>query len=173
MQSVEITVISCENLRVGKKPVKKNAFVTARADSPDQCCQTKMSVEGGSNPTWNDKLALDLPAGLRNGFITLEVHCRTSSGNKLVGGVNVPVSDLLGGFMPINHLQFLSYRLWDSKGDRNGIVNISTRVKSPQPYRCSQALQPKAIGVPVGEQKRIGGVVTGVPTVWLGHRYPY
>lgn len=178
MQSVEITVMSAENLRVGKKPVNKNAFVTVRADSVDECCTTKMSVEGGCNPTWNEKIAVNLPpADLRNGFITLEVHCKASSKSKLVGGIRIPVSDFLGGFAPRNHLQFLRYRLWDSTFERNGSIYISVRVKSPEPYghRCSQApqVQPKATGVPVREQETSCGVVTGVPVAWFGRQSAY
>lgn len=174
MQSVEITILSAENLRVGKKPVTRSTFVTVRTGSdPDQCCSTKMSADGGSNPTWTDKLELELPA-LHAGFVTLEVHRQTSSGSKLVGGARVPVADFLGSFVPINHLQLLSYRLRDSTGERNGIINISVRVKSPEQSRCSQAQQSKAVGVQVGEEKRyLGGVVTGVPAVWLGRPRHY
>ncbi|OWM64197.1 hypothetical protein CDL15_Pgr018768 [Punica granatum] len=164
--------MSGENLRVGKKPVKKNAFVSLRAGSSDQCCETKMSVEGGSNPTWSEKLVLDLPA-LHAGFLTLEVHCKAASGNKLVGGARVPVADIFGGFVPVNHLQFLSYRLWDATSERNGIINISVRVKSPEPYRSSQALQPKTFGIPAKEEKRLDSVVTGVPAVWFGRHCTY
>lgn len=164
--------MSAENLRAGKKPVTKSTFVAVRTGSgPDQCCTTKTSAEDGSNPTWNEKLVLDLPA-LHAGFFTLEVHCRktSSSGSKLVGGARVPVSDFLGGFVPRNHLQFLSYRLRDySSSQRNGIINISVRVTSPEPYRCSKPQQqPKSVGVPVGKETRLSGVVTGVPAVWFG-----
>ncbi|KAK4761648.1 hypothetical protein SAY87_029532 [Trapa incisa] len=183
MQSVEITVISAENLRVGKKPVKKSSFVAVRASSASECCTTKMSAEGGgSHPTWNEKLAVDLqPADLRNGFIMVEVYCKvTSSKSKLVGGVHVPVSDFLGGFLPSNRLQFLSYRLWDPTFERNGVVNISVKVRFPEtPNGCRsfpQAPRPKAIvGVPAREQERerLGGVavVAGVPAVWFGRSH--
>ncbi|KAK4769098.1 hypothetical protein SAY86_027248 [Trapa natans] len=183
--SVEITVVSAEDLRIGKKPVKKNAFVKMKADSAVECCTTVTSAEerGGNNnlTIWNEKLAVDLrPGDLRSGFITVEVYCKvTSSKNKLVGGVRVPVSDFLGGFLPSNHPQFLSYRLWDSTYERNGVINISVRVKSPEPVgrRCSQGVTvlPKkaTVGAPFRGEVMFsgGGVVTGVPAAWLGRHH--
>ncbi|KAK4769088.1 hypothetical protein SAY86_027238 [Trapa natans] len=185
MQSVEITILSAQNLRVGKTPMKKSAFVTVRAESAGECCTTAAASagEGGGNLTWNEKLAVDLqPADLRSGFITVEVHCKvTSSKNKLVGGVRVPVSDFLPGFLPGDNLQFLSYRLWDPTYERNGVINISVRVKSPEQLgrRCSHAMQVmqpvKAIGVPFreGYRKGLSGAVTGVPVVWFGRHYTH
>ncbi|KAK4787374.1 hypothetical protein SAY86_011207 [Trapa natans] len=178
MESIEITILSAENLRDGKKPVKRSTFVAVRTGSdpdPGKCSTTKMSPEGGSYHTWGDKVVLDRQA-MQAGFFTLEVHRPTSAAkgrSKIVGGARVPVSDFLWGYVPANHLQFLSYRLWDYAAcERNGVINISVRVTSPtEPFRRPEP--PKkpntVVVVPSREKERVGGgVVTGVPAVWIG-----
>ncbi|KAJ1426819.1 BON1-associated-like protein [Sesbania bispinosa] len=83
----------------------------------------------GSCLSWNDeKLVVDVPLGAR--FITAEVKCKASRGGvKSVGMARIPVSDL---DLKENQVQFLSYRLWDSNVRRNGVINISMRVKVPE-----------------------------------------
>ncbi|KAB1214424.1 BON1-associated protein 2 [Morella rubra] len=155
--TLEIAVISGENLLENRKPVKKNAFVVIRTDS-HSFFSTKMDTDGGSYPTWNEKLVVDLPMHAQ--FISLEVQCKTAAGNKTVGAARIPVSDFIGGYVPQSYLHFLSYRLRDSNGERNGIINISVRAKLPDYASCSST----GMGLPVAE-KYFGGVVTGVP-VW-------
>lgn len=126
--ALEIRVISGEGLRLNRRqPLKKNAFVLIRTDSINSKT-TKIDTEGGSYPTWNEKVIVNMPLNLRN--ITVQVQCKTYSGNKVVGTARIPVSDFVGGFIPANYLHFLSYRLRDGKGERNGIINLSVRVKS-------------------------------------------
>ncbi|KAK3428728.1 BON1-associated protein 2-like [Eucalyptus grandis] len=167
-QRLEITAISGEDLRFHKKPLK-NAIVVVRADSADPC-MTEPAAEDGTNPRWNKKLTLDVP--LHGEFITVEVHCKRSSwrDHKLVGGVRIPVSEILGGLTPANYLHFLSYRLRDNYGIRNGIINIS--VKSTAPAYVMPGPQPE-LGVPMGGRKVASNVVvTGVP-VWFPHQPCY
>nr|WNH14556.1 BON1 [Betula platyphylla] len=157
-RTLEVTVISGENLRTNRKPVKKNTFVVIRTDS-NNVCTTKMDADGGSYPSWNEKLVVDVPLHVR--FITVEVQCKTSVGNKIVGVARIPISDFVGGYVPQSYLHFLSYRLRDSKGEGNGIINISVRAKIPKSYSsCSEI----GIGVPL-EESNFGGVVTGIP-IW-------
>ena len=98
-------------------------------------------------------------------FITLQVQCKTSLGDKTVGTARIPVSDFVGGYVPESYLHFLSYRLRDHNGERNGIVNISVRVKVPEYASCSRT----ELGIPLGmgvawRQRNFGGgIVTGVP----------
>lgn len=160
--TLEITVISGENIRKNRKPVKKDAFVVIRTDS-HKFYTTKMDAGGGSYPAWNEKVAVDMPMHAR--FITVEVQCKTSGGSKTVGTARVPLSDFVGGYVPQNYLHFLSYRLRDCNGERNGIINISVRAKVPEYASCSRA----EIGVPLAlGEKYSGGVVTGVP-VWCAY----
>lgn len=93
-------------------------------------------------------------------FITVEVQCKTSMGNKTVGVARVPVSDFVGEYVPQSYLHFLSYRLRDYKGEKNGIINISVRAKVPDYASCSGT----GMGVPLGGNN-FAGVVTGIP-VW-------
>ncbi|KAL5565550.1 hypothetical protein UlMin_028714 [Ulmus minor] len=174
-RTIEITVLSAENLRLNRKLIKKNAFVVVRTDRYN-FRTTEIDAEGGSYPKWKEKLVLEIPVQARS--MTVEVHCKTSFGYRVIGTAIVPVSDFVGGYLPDNYLHFLSYRLRDYKGERNGIVNISVRMKvsSPVDYRretyssCSKttssATKQVAVGVPVGRKGFGGnGIVTGVP-VW-------
>lgn len=160
-RTLEVTVISGENLRTNRKPVKKNAFVVIQTDSANKVCTTKMDADGGSYPSWNEKVVVDVPMHAR--FITVEVQCKTSGGNKTVGVARVPISDFVGGHVPQSYLHFLSYRLRDYKGERNGIINISVKAKVPEYASCSGT----GMGVPLGDNN-FGGVVTGIP-VWCTH----
>ncbi|KAK4418681.1 BON1-associated protein 2 [Sesamum alatum] len=120
---IEVTVISAEGLLVNRKqPGKEKTFVVVRSD-PFHSRSTGMDPNGGSYPEWKEKLVMELPLHAR--FVTVEVH----SGSKIVGTANIPVSDFAGGFLPENYLSFLSYRLRDANGEKNGIVNLSVKVK--------------------------------------------
>lgn len=159
---VEITVISGEDLRVNsRRPVKKNAFAVVRTDSKNYQ-MTRVDTEGGSYSTWNEKLVMNLPAHAR--FLTVEVHCKTSSGDRVIGTARVPVSDFSGGSTPESYLHFLSYRLRDDKGERNGIVNLSVRMKVPERVVPVMAAPPQR----TWPETVVGGwdcagVVMGVP----------
>lgn len=60
---------------------------------------------------------MDMP--LHECFITLEVHCMTVLGIQLLG-------------RPECRRRMLSCRLRDAKGERNGSINISVKVKVPE-----------------------------------------
>ncbi|KAI3441827.1 C2 domain-containing protein [Psidium guajava] len=165
-RALEITLMTAENIRLNKKPVK-NAVVALRVE-PGQECSTKPAPDKGTNPRWNENLIVDLP--LHVGFITVEVKCKSSSGSyKLVGGATVPVSDFAGDLgAPHGHVHFLSYRLRDSNGVKtDGIINISAKMAVPTPAQANtyEVPQPQ-IGVPFGHRRNMlaaGGLVTGIP----------
>ncbi|KAL3737716.1 hypothetical protein ACJRO7_019273 [Eucalyptus globulus] len=173
---LEVTVISGEDLRINDRPIKNNAFVTVKADScglPSSQDSTKPDAQSESHPCWDEKLHVDLPAGSR--YILVEVCRRTSSaGDKLVATAWIPVSDFVGDYTPENYLHFLSYRLRDAKGLRNGIINISVRVVSSS-YKgtlsSSSRLPPSVpeFRMPV-DRERNGGTVTGMP-VWYPNQW--
>ncbi|XP_042509949.1 BON1-associated protein 2-like [Macadamia integrifolia] len=129
-RSLEITIISAEDLRLNGRAVKKNAFVTVRTDSHNQEVVTRMDSEGGSYPSWNQKLE-PLPLPNSAYFITVEVQCKTSTGVRTVGTARISVSEFIGDYMPPQFLHFLSYRLRDRKGKRNGIINFSMKTVGP------------------------------------------
>ncbi|KAG6582594.1 BON1-associated protein 2, partial [Cucurbita argyrosperma subsp. sororia] len=179
-RTIEITVISGENLQVRGKLIKSDVFVTVRSDlhNKNDSVSTKIDRDAAGFPRWNEKLVVDLPMHSR--FLVVEV-CRRSSGRKIniVATARVPVADFIAGYLPENHLQFLSYRLRDEKGERNGIVNLSVRVKMAAGVEHS-LLQKQGIGAPVPlpmPQGKFhcgggggGGVVTGVPIWSVGYR---
>ncbi|KAK6920188.1 C2 domain [Dillenia turbinata] len=161
---LEITVISAENLRFNKKnPVKKNTYVTVKT-TESKLQTTSMDREGGSYPIWNQKLMIDMAGHVK--YLTLDVQCKNSMGNRKIGKALIPVSDFMGGFWPENYLHFLSYRLRDENGERNGIINISVRVKQATAMVAPPRSQHSwaAIGVPAGARGN-WETVTGVP-IW-------
>ncbi|KAK8693508.1 hypothetical protein V6N13_071091 [Hibiscus sabdariffa] len=166
-RTLEITVLSAEDLRIDNRSVKKNAFAVVWTDTYNYKT-TKIDAEGGNFPSWNDKLVVGMPMHTR--FVTLQVKCKASSGggDKTVGIARIPVTDFIGGFYPENRLQFLSYRLRDSKGLKNGIVNVSVRVKEAL-QGCSSQAAASGLGIPVDGRKD-SGIVTGIP-IWNGY-YP-
>ncbi|KAI4303351.1 hypothetical protein MLD38_038995 [Melastoma candidum] len=161
-RSLEVKVISGEGLCLGTRPVKKNAFVVLRAeeDERNECATSKMAGATGREISWNnEKLCLDLP--YRSRFLIAEVY----TSGKLVGSARIPVTDFAGGYHPENLVQFLSYRLRDGYGVRNGIINISVKVKSTtREITTVPAAWHPEIGFPV--VNRITGgrnIVVGVP----------
>ncbi|XP_058106637.1 BON1-associated protein 2-like [Magnolia sinica] len=153
---LEITVISAEALCISNNLIKKNAFVTVQTDSCN-CISTSVDRDGGGYPTWNEKLQLPLPANARS--IAVMVQCKTSSGSsKMIGMANIPMSDIVGGYVPAHHLHFLSYRLRQQDGERNGIINLS--IKMVGPVNVSRPLHPL--------EKINGGIAVGIP---VSYRY--
>ncbi|KAL3517117.1 hypothetical protein ACH5RR_024019 [Cinchona calisaya] len=171
LRVLEITVISGEDLSINRRqPVKKNAFVTIKTASfKDQMMMTKMDKDGGSYPAWDEKFVMNMPMHAR--YFTAEVRCKTNNaGERIIGTARIPASDFLGGYVPENYLHFLSYRLWDTKGERNGIINLSVRVKSSPEIKvnggaasCSRPWSGAAAGA--DQKVSDGGMVTGIP-VW-------
>ncbi|KAK4418682.1 BON1-associated protein 2 [Sesamum alatum] len=161
-KEIEITVISAEGLLLNRRrPVKKNVSVTVKTD-PFNSRSTGVDPEGGSYPAWNEKLVMELPLHAR--FITVETH----AGSRVIGAANIPVSDFSGGYLPENYLSFLSYRLRDSNGEKNGIINLSVKVKGSGNTGCAASCSPPWMGVPAAETKVSGGIVTGIP---VSYRY--
>ncbi|GAB4844437.1 hypothetical protein Ancab_037801 [Ancistrocladus abbreviatus] len=170
--TLEITIISAEGLSMGpNRPVGKNTFVTIQTDPCSQQVETftKVDKQGGCFPAWNEKLVITMPMHAK--FITLEVNCKaTANGrDKLIGAAQVPVSDFVGGLTPSNYLHFLSYRLRNLHGEKNGIINFSVKVKGLLENHCLSYVSKGAwTGFPmaVGDSN-YRGVVNGVPAaVW-------
>ncbi|XP_038885303.1 BON1-associated protein 2-like [Benincasa hispida] len=176
-RTIEITVISGENLQIRGKPINSDLFVSVRSDlqTENGSVSTKVDRDSAGFPRWNENLVVDLP--MHAAFLVVEVCRRASSGRKvkIVGTARVPVADFIAGYLPESHLQFLSYRLRDERGEKNGIVNLSVRVKVAAGIEVSLS-QKQGIGVPVPvpmpERKFHGGggFVTGIPIWNVGYR---
>ncbi|KAL0464753.1 UNVERIFIED_CONTAM: hypothetical protein Slati_0362900 [Sesamum latifolium] len=161
-KEIEITVISAEGLLLSRRrPVKKNVSVTVKTD-PLNCRSTGVDPEGGSYPAWNEKLVMELPLHAR--FITVEAH----AGSRVIGVANIPVSDFSGGYLPENYLSFLSYRLRDSNGEKNGIINLSVKVKGSGNTGCAASCSRPWMGILAADAKVSDGIVTGIP---VSYRY--
>ncbi|XP_047336075.1 BON1-associated protein 2-like [Impatiens glandulifera] len=170
-RALEITIISGEGLRLSpSKRVKKNAFVIVGAEHTQILSSTRMDIDGGSYPTWNDKMFVDIP--IQSRFLIVEVQCKSKhQGDLVVGTAKIPVTDFVGGFTPANYLHFLSYRLRDLKGEKNGIINLSIKVKGREDVNSSKFnyLQPR-LAAPYkqvdAKRSDIGiNVVTGIPVL--------
>ncbi|PIN21996.1 hypothetical protein CDL12_05296 [Handroanthus impetiginosus] len=160
-KTIEITIISAEGLLINKKqPAKKtNLFITVKTD-PFNSRSTGLGHEGGSSPAWNEKLVMELPVHAR--FITVEAR----SASRIIATANIPVSDFAGGHLPENYLSFLSYRLRDASGEKNGIINLSVKVNGTGNGRCAASCSRQWMGVQAVGNKVSGGIVTGIPAAY-------
>ncbi|KAJ8748969.1 hypothetical protein K2173_013408 [Erythroxylum novogranatense] len=170
--TLEITILSAENLRVNKKPVKKNSFVVVKVD-PSNFKSTRAESEGGCSPSWNQKLVMAMPMEAR--FITFQVLSKVGSAKRVIGSVNVPISDFFGSHNTAeDYARLLSYRLKNEKCDKTGVINVSIKVSDEGRHLnklrpCSPSSNP-VVGLAVGEKKGYdGGVVMGIP-VWCASR---
>ncbi|KAL4393443.1 hypothetical protein S83_003797 [Arachis hypogaea] len=135
--TLEITVISGENICVDRTPIAENIFVTVRAESLN-CCITKMVSENGGIFAWNEKFMLDIPMHARS--ITFEVQCKKFKAARPVGVARIGVLDVLFSRNISNAtennddgVQMLSYELRGWDGRRNGVIHFSVRVVVPPP----------------------------------------
>ncbi|KAG9152319.1 hypothetical protein Leryth_021262 [Lithospermum erythrorhizon] len=177
-QAIEITVISGEDLFLSRKQrVRRNAYAIVKTDTSNSQTTNEDKV-GGSNPTWNEKLTMNLPNHAR--YLIVEVHCKTSSGDKIVGVANVPTSDFLGGYGHQGYLHFLSYRLRDLNSEKNGIINIAVGTKiientnsdygfSGETKMGSQECRTE-IGIPIDGTKMSSGMVAGFPVGYNSYK---
>lgn len=162
--SLEITVISAEELRIDNRPIKKNAFV-AVGTGEEKWRSTSVDRDGGSYPSWNEKLEVELPPHARS--IAVQVQCKTAVGIKTVGSAEVPLSDIMEGYVPARHLHFLSYRLRERDGRRNGIINLCVRMVGPtHPLRSNRWMGSSSSAS--SSVCKGSGVVIGVPVAWRG-----
>ncbi|KAF3795668.1 hypothetical protein EJ110_NYTH04311 [Nymphaea thermarum] len=134
--SLEVNVISAEGLSFPIGTIGRNAFVVVGTDSCNRC-STSTDRDGGAYPSWNEKFSLPFRPETRS--LDVDVRCKTALGEKAVGRWTIPASDIYE--VPLGYLHFLSYRLHDKEGRRNGIINLSVKVITRLPERC---LQPSA-----------------------------
>ncbi|KAJ3690675.1 hypothetical protein LUZ61_019839 [Rhynchospora tenuis] len=123
--TLEVTIISAEDLRQGRHCVGRGAFVTVRSG------QSVASTASGTDdthgyPLWNERLHINAPP--HGGWIQVDVAKRRhgdATNSVHIAGAKVPMSDFSYG--PIGYKHFLSYRLRDQEGRSNGIVNLCVK----------------------------------------------
>jgi hypothetical protein len=124
--TLEITVISAEDLRQGRHHLGRGAFVTIRS-GPAAVSTTSDTEDTHGYPLWNERLHVREPS--HGGWIQVDVskkrHGDPTSNPVHVAGAKVPLSDFSYG--PAGYKHFLSYRLRDQEGRDNGIVNLCVR----------------------------------------------
>ncbi|KAF9617559.1 hypothetical protein IFM89_037371 [Coptis chinensis] len=171
---LEIKIISAEDLRIDSRSTKKNAFVTIRT-AANKLISTSMDSEGGSYPSWHENFELPLPHNVNH--ISLDVKCMNGSTVRTIGSASIPCSDFLEDWVPPNCLHFLSYRLRDSDGKRNGIVNLCIRLINPnyrppilastevqaQGYKISNACKSTTRSCAQTGYSNTGGIAIGMP----------
>ncbi|KAK9724579.1 hypothetical protein RND81_05G084000 [Saponaria officinalis] len=120
---LEINVISAEDLRINGRPIKNNAIAHVRLNNDTEVASTRVDKNGGSYPLWNDKIDLKFPCNAKE--IIVQVCCD----NNLIGQTIIPAKDIIEDYIPSSYLHLLSYRLRDRQSRRNGIINLSIRVR--------------------------------------------
>ncbi|XP_074284639.1 BON1-associated protein 1-like [Silene latifolia] len=123
--TLEINVISAEDLRIKGRPIKKNAiaYVHTNTGTEGASLSTTINKDGGSNPIWQEKFDLKISGYAKE--IIIQVCCD----NNLIGEAKIPTKDIFDDYVPPHCLHLLSYRLKDRQLRRNGIINLSIRVK--------------------------------------------
>ncbi|XP_027353207.1 protein SRC2 homolog [Abrus precatorius] len=125
-RTLELTVLSAEELNVDQKLTIEDLYVVVRAESIN-CYTTGMAKESGEGKaSWNDKLLVDVPMHAKS--ITLEMKCNTSTSVKDVGVARIAVSDVVEEDVLDHSFKFFSYRLRDWEGRCNGVLKFSVRV---------------------------------------------
>ncbi|KAK7274569.1 hypothetical protein RIF29_15665 [Crotalaria pallida] len=180
-RTLEITLISGENICVDRNPAAENVYVVVRPESI-KCHTTKMAKGEEGLHAWNEKFLLDIPMHARS--VTFEVQCKKYKGVRPIGVARIALSDLVGcGVQESNCIQMFSYGLRGWDGRRNGVIHFSVRVAAAEERLCSEVKAVKGIiagnscaseyqvmGFQVMNKKTFDGVVIGIPVWW--NNYP-
>ncbi|XP_074567499.1 protein SRC2-like [Curcuma longa] len=161
-RTLEITLISAKGLKevnlISKMAVY--AIVSLSSDSRARL-RTPPDREGGRNPTWNSTLRFTVPddADLaRTHFFRILLRTERTLGDRDVGEVRVPLSELLSGAgdgpRPV---QFLSYQVRKTtSGKPKGVLNFSyklgERVAAPAALAPPTGYPPQTTAYPYPPQ---------------------
>lgn len=134
-RTLDLTVLSMEDLHPNWRHAAQSLYVVVRADSIASYATGTATVEttsdGSGNPSWNEKLEVDVPAQARS--VTLTVKCRNAPSMKDVGIARIAIAELLSAAAAAaaaeQNLQILSYGLRDWEGRRSGVIKFYVRVR--------------------------------------------
>ncbi|CAJ1950024.1 unnamed protein product [Sphenostylis stenocarpa] len=128
-RTLEITVISGENISMDRKSVAENAYVVVRAESLN-CCTTKMVNADEGVHAWKEKMVLEVPSHARS--VTFDVQCKKYRGVRSIGVARIALSDLLGAknddVVSESVPGMFCYWLRNWEGRRNGVIHFSVKV---------------------------------------------
>lgn len=133
-QTLEITLISAKDLKKVNlfSKLAVYAIVSLSSDSRGRL-RTPPDRQGGRNPTWNSTLRFTVPEDAdlsRTHFFHILLRTERALGDRDVGEVRVPLSELLSGVgdgpRPV---QFLSYQVRKTtSGKPKGVLNFSYKL---------------------------------------------
>uniref|UniRef100_A0A3Q7I9G7 C2 domain-containing protein n=1 Tax=Solanum lycopersicum TaxID=4081 RepID=A0A3Q7I9G7_SOLLC len=131
-QLLEINIISAQDLEPVSKKMKTYATVWVH---PTRKLTTAVDIEGGNNPTWNDKFVFRVDEEfLRQdtSAVQIEIHCGHWFKDSLVGSVRVLVGNLIPSPSRTHHnhhphnlgMRFVALQVRRPSGRPQGILNI-------------------------------------------------
>ncbi|EFJ31352.1 hypothetical protein SELMODRAFT_440190 [Selaginella moellendorffii] len=123
MRLLEFYVISAQELRRVRKDM--NCFVVAYV-SADKKVKTEIDFEGITEPTWQEKLSLEVEEAAfkedSNSQLTFDIFCPGFLRDKLVGTVRISLVDAV---KPSNQpYPISSYLVFTPDGDSQGMLNV-------------------------------------------------
>ncbi|XP_054785268.1 BON1-associated protein 2-like [Prosopis cineraria] len=167
-RTLEVRVISGENLCIDRAPVTENVSVTVRAESL-KCWSTKMARQEAesSSTLWNEKLMMEVPLHAQS--ITFEVQCKTTRGTvRSIGLARIGIWDLIPR-EDQECLEMQSYRLRNWEGRRSGVINFSVKeVKEEGETAGKEKDSMIGVGRHQDVNNHSNGYVMGIP-VWWNH----
>ncbi|KAG6531380.1 protein SRC2-like [Zingiber officinale] len=131
---LEITLISAKGLKDVNLITKMAVYAIVSLSSDSRArLRTPPDREGGRHPTWNSTLRFTVPADAdlaRTDFFRILLRTERALGDRDVGEVRVPLSELLSGAgdgpRPV---QFLSYQVRKTtSGKPKGVLNFSYKL---------------------------------------------
>jgi len=127
---LEINVISAKDLKKVNLISKTQAYAVVSFSGDQRASQqqrTAVDRSGNGSPTWNFpvKFTVDESAARSNRLsITFRIRCERALGDKDIGEVHVPLSELIGS-VEDGKLKFVTYQVRKPSGKPKGELNFS------------------------------------------------
>jgi len=168
-RTLEITLISAQDLKDVNLFSKMEVYAEVSiSGDPRSKQRTPTDREGGRNPTWNSTFRFTVPADVHAaGKLALHVLLRgdRALGDRDVGQVHVPLSELLGGAGEgAQPVQFVSYQVRKvSSGKAKGVLNFSYKLgdRIAAPALSSYSAPPANYPAPVAAYPAPGASYPG------------
>ncbi|CAH2078972.1 unnamed protein product [Thlaspi arvense] len=144
--TLELIINSANNLKDVNLITKMDVYAVATIYGDDtqknQKMKTAIDHSGGPNPTWNHGVKFSVNERLaRDGRLTLVIILisrRHVLGDKDIGGVNIPLLELLDSITPSTNgdgngkeMTFVTYQVKSPSGKRKGNLTFSYRFNTP------------------------------------------
>ncbi|XP_047311235.1 protein SRC2-like [Impatiens glandulifera] len=155
-RTLEINVRSAKHLNNVNFITKMDAYVhvTIAGDSYSASQKTPVDREGNTNPNWNSPMnfILDESSVSRNLLsLVFKLRCDRALGDKEIGEVTVPITDLLG-HAGEDKPQFVTYQVRMPSGKPKGELNFSykwgDKVSAPLPQPAPEKLEDPVTAYP-------------------------